>query len=85
MSTVHSIWKTGYAVHTALGVELVGETEKAMKFKVLNSSKGYTFYMPKKALAADKTTEGILNLAPWYKIEGFIEYLFDQYANHYAR
>lgn len=85
MNNIYSIWKTGYTVSTALGVELVAETEKAIKFKVLNSSKEYTFYLPKRVLSFDKDNEGIINLAHWFTIDGFLAFLFDHYANHYRR
>jgi len=85
MENIYSIWKTGYSVCTALGVELVGETEKAFKFKVLNSEKEYTFFMPKKAVTFDKKNEGIINLARWFVPEGFVAFLSDRYANHYRR
>lgn len=85
MEKVYSIWKTGYAVNTALGVLLIGETEKAFKFKILNSNRELYFHLPKKALSFDAKNEGIINLARWFTIEGYLANLFDRFANHYKR
>jgi hypothetical protein len=85
LNQVYVLWKTGYSVNTALSVELVFETEKAFKFKVLNSVKNYTFYMPKSAVKKDEGIEGVLNIAHWFNPEGFTRFLFDQYANHHVR
>jgi hypothetical protein len=83
MDQVYSIWKSGYGVSTAMGVLLVGETEKAMKFKVLNSNKELFFHLPKKALKFDTKNEGIVNLAHWFTLDGYVRNLFDRFANHY--
>jgi hypothetical protein len=85
MEKVYSIWKTGYSASSALGVSIVGETDKAYKFQVLDSAKGYTFFMPKKAIKFDPNNEGILILQNWFIVEGFIAFLFDRYANYYKR
>ena len=85
MENIYSIWKSSYSVNAALSVELVGETEKAIKFKVLNSSENYNFFMPKKAVSFDKKNQGIINLARWFVPEGFVAFLFDRYADHYRR
>ena len=83
MEKVYSIWKNGYSVRAAMSAELVGETDKALKFKVLNSVKEYTFFIPKKAIKYDTRVENCINLAPWFMIEGFLRFLFDRYATHY--
>jgi hypothetical protein len=85
MNSHFIIWITGYSHHTALSVELVSETEKAYRFKVTDSTKGYAFYMPKSALKKDSHTSGVLNLASWFKLEGFLSFLFDRYASHVPR
>ena len=85
MENVYSIWKTGYSVHTALGVLLVGETERALKFKVLNANKDLFFHLPKKAVKFNTENEGIINLAYWFTADDFLRSLFDRYANHYKR
>lgn len=83
MDKVYAIWKSGYAVNTAMGVLLVGETEKAMKFRVLNSDREIFFHLPKKALKFDTKNEGIVKLAHWFTIDGYLRNLFDRFANHY--
>jgi hypothetical protein len=85
MENVYNIWKTGHMVRTSLGVILVGETERAYKFKVLNSEKEYYFFMPKKAVKFDTKLEGTINLARWFTVDGFLRFLFDRYASHYKR
>jgi hypothetical protein len=85
MENIYSIWKTGYSVNTALSVELVGETERAYKFKVLNSDRDYTFFLPKAAVSFDKKIQGVINLKRWFTVEGFLSYIFDNFASHYRR
>lgn len=85
MENVYNIWKTGQRVRASLGVILVDETERAYKFKVLNSEKEYYFFMPKKAVQFDTKLEGTINLARWFTVDGFLAFLFDRYASHYAR
>lgn len=85
MEQRYTLWKTGYNVSHALYVEIVGETEKAYKFKELGSPKGYTFFMPKKACQIDSKNEGIMTIKSWFNFEGFVAFLFDRYASHYAR
>ena len=83
MEKVYSIWKNGYTVRAAIAAELIGETEKALKFKELNSTRGFTFFIPKKAVKYDTNVENCINLAHWFKIDGFLGNIFDRYANHY--
>lgn len=78
------LWSTGYAVHQSLGVEIIGETEKAYKFKLTDNPK-CSFYLPKKALSFDTTTVGIVNLARWFKMDEFLSSMFNRYASHYRR
>jgi len=85
MKNIYNIWRSGYSVSTALGVELIGETEKAYKFKVLNSTKEYTFFLPKKAVKFDTEVEGIINLARWFAADGFTAFLFNTFSTHYKR
>ena len=85
METVHSIWKSGYSVNTALGVLLIGETDRAFKFKVLNSNTELFFHLPKKAVKFDAKNEGVINLAHWFTVDGYLRTLFDRFANHYKR
>lgn len=80
-----TLWKSGYRVSHALAVELVAETDKAYKFKEMDSGKDYTFFMPKKACNFDKTNDGLINVAVWFTVEGFLSYLFQRYASHYNR
>lgn len=79
-----SLWANGYAVSKSLYVEMIGETEKAYKFKVVDSPK-CSFYMPKKAVTFDTELTGIINMARWFKMDTFLSSMFDQYANHYNR
>ena len=85
MENIYNIWRSGYSVSAALSVELVGETEKAYKFKVLDSAKEFTFFLPKRALKFDKKVPGVINLACWFTLEGFTAFLFDRFASHYKR
>ena len=80
-----TLWKTGYNVSHALTVELVAETEKAYKFKEIESGRDYTFFMPKKACKFDKNNASIIALAGWFTVEGFLSFLFQRYASHYNR
>lgn len=85
MNKVYSIWVSGSKMNSALGVEVVGETDKAIKFSVLNSTRDYTFFLPKAAVKVDAENEGILLLARWFKLEGFIASMFDRFSNYYVR
>ena len=84
-NNVYSLWKNGYSVRASLPVEKVAETEKAIKFRVLNSVKEYTFFVPKTAIKYDSQIESTINLARWFTVEGFLGFLFDKYATHYKR
>jgi hypothetical protein len=85
MENIFNIWKSGYAVRASLGTILVGETDRAYKFKVLNSSRDLFFHLPKKAVKFDPTLEATINLAHWFTADEYLRGLFDRYANHYAR
>jgi hypothetical protein len=85
MENVYSIWKTGRSVHTALSVLLVGETERALKFKVLDANKDLFFHLPKKAVKFDTKNEGIINLAHWFTVDDFLRSLLDRFATHFKR
>ena len=85
LNEVYSIWVNGNKRSLALGVILVGETDAAFKFKILNSDRDLTFFLPKKAIKLDATNEGIMLLARWFKVEGFLANMFDRFANSYSR
>jgi hypothetical protein len=80
-----TLWKTGYTYQTALAVVQVAETQKAIKFKILDSAKGYEFYLPKSAVRTDKNSSEILILAKWFNVEGFLAMLFDRFGSVYKR
>jgi hypothetical protein len=83
--TRYTLWKTGYNVQRGMYVEMVSETPKAYKFKCMDSAKEYTFFLPKAACRFDKNVRGIINLANWFNVEGFLSFLFDRYATIYKR
>ena len=85
MENVFSLCKSGYCVTYIMTVEMAQETDKAFKFVVLDSNKKYTFFLPKKAVRFDKSSNSILHLAHWFTVEGFHQYLWDTYANAYKR
>lgn len=85
MEQRYTIWLSGYNVSHALCAEMVGETAKAYKFKEYDSGKEYTFFLPKKACSFDKNVDGIIHLARWFALEGFLRFLFDRYGSHYNR
>lgn len=85
MDQVYVIWKNGYSVNTAMDVLLVGETEKAMKFRILNSNREIFFHLPKKALKFDTKVDGVMILAHWFILDGYVRNLFDRFANHDKR
>lgn len=80
-----TLWKTGYSFQTALAVIKISETEKAIKFKVPDSKKEYEFFLPKSAVRVDKNSSGILILANWFTVAGFLAFLFDRYGSVYKR
>ena len=65
-------WITGYRVNRALAVERVSATDKAVKFSVPDTKNKegneYTFFMPKKALVADKNEPSIVTVARWFTV-----------------
>lgn len=85
----YTLWKTGYTVQQALSVTIVGETAKAIKFKVLGvdsySDKERTFFMPKSAVRPEKKYPEILLIAKWFAVEGYLNFLFDRYGSAYKR
>lgn len=83
--TRYTLWKTGYNVQRGMSVEMISETPKAYKFKCLDSTKEYYFFLPKAACRFDKNVRGIINLANWFTVEGFLSFLFDRYASIYKR
>jgi hypothetical protein len=85
MTNVFTLWKSGYNVSHALTVELVSESDKAFKFKEIESGRDYTFSLPKKACSFDKNVSGVINLAGWFVPEGFIRFVFNRFASHYNR
>lgn len=80
-----TLWKSGYKYSSAICVQKVSETDRAIHFSVMGSEKPYTFYLPKKAVSRNKDVEGILNIAGWFKLEGYISFLFDKYGSYYNR
>lgn len=83
--TRYTLWKSGYSINKAMYVEMVSETPKAYKFKCMDSAKEYTFFLPKAACRFDKNNSGIISLANWFTVEGFLSFLFDRYATAYKR
>jgi hypothetical protein len=76
------LWKQGYKSSLALSAEIIKETEKAIQFSVIGSEKERTFYLPKKAI---KKKDSILDIAGWFPIEGYLEFIFNRYGSPYAR
>jgi hypothetical protein len=84
-----TLWITGYRINRALSVERVSATDKAVKFSIpgTKNKEGneYTFFMPKKALVADKNESSIVNVARWFTVEGYLSFLFDRFGSVYNR
>ena len=84
-----TLWITGYRVNRALAVERVSATDKAVKFSVPDTKNKegneYTFFMPKKALVADKNEPSIVTVARWFTVEGYLSFLFDRFGSVYNR
>lgn len=69
----------------ALFVEVESESEKAIKFKVVDCPK-VSLWFPKKALKVNRDDDGDIEsyeLAFWFKLESFALGIFGNYANHY--
>lgn len=84
-----TLWISGYSASRALAVERVSATEKAVKFAVPGTQNKtgdeYTFFMPKKALLADKNEPSIVSIAQWFTVEGYLNFLFDRFGSYYKR
>ncbi len=84
-----TLWITGYRYSRAIAVERISATDKAVKFAVpgtKNKDGGeYTFFMPKKALVADKNEPSIITVARWFTVEGYLSFLLDRFGSVYNR
>lgn len=81
---IFTLFSAGYRVSSALTVEIAQESEKAIKFVVVDNKK-CSFWIPKKAVTKNKDVDGVFNLAGWFTKDAFLKNMFDIYGSHYNR
>ena len=80
---VYSIHRNAYTFTSILHVELVEETERALKFVLLDNKK-LTMWLPKKAVKLDKENQ-FFNLARWFSFNEYQSDIWSRYANCYKK
>ena len=84
MDNCLTIWTNGYRHCTGVSAFRVAETDKAIQFRLLEDE-NVTFWFPKVALRHDKNLDGVLNVAPWFKIRDYLAYVWQRYGSVYPR
>ena len=82
MSGYSSLWIQGSSFRAALFVKIVGGSDKAMQFEVVDNPK-LKFWIPSKACTDEGN--GQYSLAFWFKKTDFLSNVFSRYASYYKR
>lgn len=80
---VYSLHQNNYSHSSVLDVELVEETDRAIKFVLLDNKK-LTVWLPKKALKFDKQNR-FFNLAHWFTFNDYQRSIWNRYADYYKK